>query len=162
MSRNLDVGGQDVTRTLHEGLNVTLERAEALKKSTEDFLNTPESAMIFPSLEMIASESQRMLESFVAKYPERRCQGVVLSGGTAQMMGLAEYYTRMIGLPVSIGNPWSRIAYDESVRTDIEKMGTSFSVALGLALAGIDALDQPKETSLKKAFSLKALLNKEL
>jgi type IV pilus assembly protein PilM len=162
MSRNLDVGGKDVTRTLHEGLNVTLERAEALKKSTEDFLNTPESAMIFPSLEMIASESQRMLDSFMAKYPDRICQGVVLSGGTAQMIGLTEYYTKMIGLPVRIGNPWARIAYDENVRSDIEKMGTSFSVALGLALAGIDALDPTKGVSPKKKFSLKALLNKDL
>lgn len=162
MSRNLDVGGKDVTWTLQEGLDVTLERAEVLKKSSKNFLSTPESAMVFPVFEAIGSEAGRMLASYRAKYPEITCQGVVLSGGTAQMVGLPEYYARMLGLPVSIGNPWQRITYDPSATADIKQLGTSFSVALGLALAGIDALVEKKQPFLKKKFSLKELLSKEL
>ena len=42
VSRNLDVGGKDLTRTLSETLDITPERAEVLKKSNKDFLNEPE------------------------------------------------------------------------------------------------------------------------
>lgn len=162
MSRNLDVGGKDVTRTLHEGLDVTFERAETMKKSTQNFLTTPESKMMFPALDMISSEVMRMLQSFQDKYPERVCQGVILSGGTAQMTGLAEYYAQIFGLPVSIGDPWKRISYDASVAPEVSKLGTSFSVALGLALSGIDAIDESKRTDSQKPFSLKELLTKDL
>lgn len=162
MSRNLDVGGKDVTRTLHEGLDVTLERAETMKKSTQNFLTSPESKMMFPALDMISSEVMRMLQSFQDKYPEGVCQGVILSGGTAQMTGLAEYYAQIFGLPVSIGNPWKRISYDASVAPEVSKLGTSFSVALGLALSGIDAIDESKRTDSQKPFSLKELLTKDL
>ncbi len=162
MSRNLNVGGKDVTRTLHEGLDVTIERAEILKKSTQDFLMTPESKMMFPALEMIASEVTRMRQSFQEKYPEGVIKGIVLSGGTAQMTGLVEYYTQIFGLPVSIGDPWKRISYDTGLAPEVQRLGTSFSVALGLALSGIDALDDMKKNSSQKPFSLKELLTKDL
>lgn len=162
MSRNLDVGGKDITRTLHEGLNLTFERAEGLKKSKEDFLNTRESSLIFPSLELIASEGERMIDSFGDKYKEAVCQGAVLSGGSAQMTGLTEYFARMLKLSVTVGNPWERISYDSSRKSDIEKLGTSFSVAIGLALAGVDAIAPKRESLTKKSFSFKELLSKKL
>ena len=103
-----------------------------------------------------------MLQSFQSKYPEDVCQGVILSGGTAQMTGLAEYYAQVFGLPVSIGDPWKRISYDATVAPEVAKLGTSFSVALGLALSGIDAIDETKRSASQKPFSLKELLTKDL
>lgn len=163
VSRNLDAGGRDITRTLHEGLNIAVERAEALKRSDKDFLNIPESAMVFPTLEMIASESQRMLSTYLAKYPDKTCQEMILSGGTAQMTGLIDYYKRVLGLPVRVGDPWQGIEYDADRTEEIKGLGTSFSVALGLALAGIETVTkQEKPLTPKKSFSLKELLNKKL
>lgn len=163
VSRNLDAGGKDVTRTLHESLNIAAERAEALKRSDKDFLNIPESAMVFPTLEMIASESRRMLDAYLAKYPDKKCEEMILSGGTAHMTGLPDYYKRILGLSVRVGDPWQGVQYDAEQAEEIRQLGTSFSVALGLALAGIEALTK-KDTPLtpKKAFSLKELLNKKL
>ncbi len=162
VSRNLDAGGKDITRTLTDGLGITAERAEMLKKSEKDFLNQPESAIVFPALEMIASEAQRMLTAHRTKYPDRECQDIILSGGTAQLKGLMEYYTRFFGLSVRIGNPWQRISYNPSMTEDIQRLGTSFSVALGLALVGVDELTHKKQDIRKKPFSLKTLLTKEL
>jgi type IV pilus assembly protein PilM len=144
VSRNLDIGGKDVTRTLVEGLNITSDRAEILKKSDKDFLNNPESALIFPALQMIQSESERILESYHTKYPDVVCQEVILSGGTAQMAGLVKYYSASMQLPVSIGNPWARVEYDESLSATIRELGTSFTVAIGLALGGLDAAKKKK------------------
>lgn len=162
VSRNLDAGGKDVTRTLTDGLNITPERAEVLKKSGKDFLNQPESALVFPALETIASEAKRMLAGYTTKYPEKQCQGVILSGGTARLAGLTDYYARAFGLPVQIGNPWEHINYDPALAPAIEELGTSFSVALGLALAGIDEGRHEKNSTMKKPFSLKEFLTKKI
>jgi type IV pilus assembly protein PilM len=136
VSRNLDVGGRDVTRTLTEGLNIALERAEALKKSGKDYLNAPESKIIFPSLEAIGGEAGRMIEAFQKKHPEKTIDGIILSGGTALLTGIVEYYSKMLSVPVEIGNPWRQVVYPPELETSVDRMRTSFSVALGLALQG--------------------------
>ena len=100
-----------------------------------------------------------MLEAYKIKYPEKNCEGIILSGGTGQMTGLQEYYAKIFELPVTLGNPWQRI--ESNPKDDLAaKSGTSFSVALGLALVGIDALT--KKDPMKKKFSLKALLTKKM
>jgi len=159
MTRNLDAGGKEITRSLCEGLNITPERAESLKKSNKDFLNFPESALVFPTLQMVSSEGLRMLEAYKIKNPEKKCSGVVLSGGAGQMSGLQTYYSKIFNLPVEQGNPWQRITYDPK-KSPVETLGASFSVALGLALVGIDALT--KKDPMKKKFSLKKLLAKKI
>lgn len=145
VSRNLDVGGRDITRTLMEGLSITQERAESLKKSGKDFLNAPESALVFPVLQMVASEGKRMLDAYGAKHPGITCDAVLLSGGTGQFTGLSEYLSKAFALPVRVGDPWERVSYDEKLRPMIESLGTSFSVALGLALSGVEAELEKKD-----------------
>ena len=161
VSRNLDAGGKDITRTLTDGLGITHERAETLKKSEKDFLNQRESALVFPTLEMIASEGKRMLSAYREHYPDKQCQEIILSGGTAGLTGLTEYYGKTFGLTVRIGNPWETISYDANRAEDIEQLGTSFSVALGLALVGIHEKEHKHQT-IKKPFSLKTFLSKKL
>lgn len=157
VSRNLDAGGKDITRTLTDGLGITAERADVLKKSDKDFLNQAESKLVFPALEMIANEGKRMLSMYQTKYPERTCEGVVLSGGTAQLTGLTTYYERLFGLPVRVGDPWKRISVPASAEEDVKRLGTSFSVALGLALAGIDEMTEKSKESFVKSLSIASL-----
>ena len=157
VSRNLDAGGKDITRTLTDGLGITAERADTLKRSDKDFLNQAESKLVFPALEMIANEGKRMLSMYQGKYPERTCEGVVLSGGTAQLTGLTTYYERLFGLPVRVGDPWKRVTVPPMADADIKRLGTSFSVALGLALAGIDDMNQKSNESFTKSWSLASL-----
>ncbi len=139
-SRNLDVGGRDVTRTIMESLDITQERAEALKKSGKDFLNNPESALMFPSLDMISGEAMRMISAHKARHPDDHLEEIVLSGGTSKMVGLKERYAQSIGVPVSIGNPWEHIEYPPELAPAIGRLGGEFSVALGLALSGADGV----------------------
>ena len=147
VSRNLDVGGKDITKTLVESLGITYERADALKKSGKDFLNNPESKLLFPALQMIGNEAKRMLGAYQSKHPEARCESVVLSGGSGQFAGLTEYFSKYLDLPVRLGNPWERIQYDHKLSESVDRMGTSFSVAIGLALSGVDAVLEKKQKS---------------
>ncbi len=162
VSRNLDVGGKDLTRTLTETLDITAERAEVLKKSNKDFLNEPEARIIFPPLEGIIDEGKRMIAGHQERYPEFTCREVVLSGGSAALTGLTVYLEKAFGRPVRKGNPWGRIQYDPKYKDDIEELGTSFSVAIGLALSGIDSVEATSQTHYKKPSALKEFFSKKL
>jgi len=105
-----------------------------------------------------------MLASYQMKHPEAKCEKVFLSGGTAHFTGIVEYYSGLLSLPVAIGDPWRNIQYDPSLKPKIEEFGTSFSVAIGLALAGTDTLLKAKKDigiPEKKKFSLKEFLTKK-
>jgi type IV pilus assembly protein PilM len=160
VSRNLDVGGKELTRTLSETLDITPERAEVLKKSNKDFLNEPEAKIIFPTIEMTIEEGRRMIVAHQERYPELECREIVLSGGSASLTGLPLYLEKSLGKSVRKGNPWGRIVFDPKYKDDIEELGTSFSVAIGLAFSGFDSKETPS-TGHKKKSSLKELLNKK-
>ncbi|MEI9966223.1 MAG: pilus assembly protein PilM [Candidatus Moraniibacteriota bacterium] len=75
VSRNVDTGGKDLTRTIMESQSIAQDRAEALKKSTKDFLNSPESATIFPSLNTIFGEARAHARQVTVKSIPRRPAG---------------------------------------------------------------------------------------
>lgn len=136
MSRNIDAGGRDITRTLSESLNISLDRAETLKKSNKDFLNSRETAVIFPAIEMIVNEAVRMIESWKSKRPDSRFDSAILSGGTARMAGISQYFSSRLGIPSVLGDPWRNVVCPQALQPAIDRMGSSFAVALGLALYG--------------------------
>ncbi len=139
INRNLNAGGHEVTTTIFEALNVSWERANAIKSGDKDFLNNKESVIMFPSLELIVNESRRMLAAYTEKHTGAQIDHVILSGGTSKMTGLVEYFSRALNMPIEIGNPWQRIAYDKKFEQVVSKLDASYSVAVGLALAGVEA-----------------------
>ena len=138
VNRNIDAGGNEITTAISDSMSISRQRAEIFKKGDKDLINSKESALVIPVLELIASESKRILNAYREKNKDLRIDGVFLSGGTSKMKGLEEYLTRSLGLPVTMGNPWRRISADENAKPLIKQLGASFSVALGLALRGME------------------------
>lgn len=138
MNRNVDVGGNDVTRTIMEGMNIVFDRAEALKKE-RDFFHQNEIPLSFPSIEIILAEAKRMISAFDRQESSPvPIDSVILSGGTAQLPGFAVYCQETLGIPVEMGDPWKHLRYDTNKLTESGKreLGGSLSIALGLALRG--------------------------
>jgi len=138
VNRNIDAGGSEITSSISDSMAVSRQRAETFKKGDKDIINGTESVLIIPVLELIVGESKRILDAYKLKNKDVRIDGIFLSGGTSKMKGLEEYFTRHLGQPVTIGNPWRRVSSDDKVVPLIEKLGVSFSVALGLALRGVE------------------------
>jgi type IV pilus assembly protein PilM len=139
VNRNLNSGGNEITSTISESLNISWERAETLKKGNRDFFNSRESALVFPALEIITGEVVRILKAYSSKHPGKNLDRIILSGGTAKMKGLDTYLNKLLQIPVSVGDPWKSIAYEERLAPAISRFGTSYSAAIGLALGGVDA-----------------------
>ena len=138
VNRNIDAGGNEITTAISDSMNISKQRAEIFKKSEKDLLNSKESYLVIPVLEFIANESKRILNSYKMKNKDMRIDGILLSGGTSKMKGLQEYFTRALETNVTSGNPWRHIAAEGDVAALIKNLGVSFSVAVGLALRGVE------------------------
>lgn len=145
VNRNIEGGGNEVTRSIAESLNISKQRAEELKKENKDLLNSREMSLVIPVLDMIANESLRIVNAYRAKRGENsRIDSVILSGGSSKLKGIEQYFSQKIGIQTRTGNPWSKVICDEKIDPFVEKMGTSFSVALGLAFRGIEEIKNKK------------------
>ncbi|MBP7811437.1 MAG: type IV pilus assembly protein PilM [Candidatus Moranbacteria bacterium] len=145
LSRNIDTGGKDITRTLSDTIEVVRSRAEELKKSGKDFLNQPESAVVFPTLQVIITETKRIIASHEEKHPGSKVTEIILSGGSSRLAGVVEYFSSIFDLPVDIGHPWSKIQSTEKQQAMIHNTDTSFAVAIGLALGGAEIIMNAKK-----------------
>ena len=62
---------------------------------------------------------------------------VVLAGGTAKLPGVVIYLAEALGLEVQVGNPWDGIGLPPNISKKLIEEGTSYSIAVGLALKPI-------------------------
>lgn len=136
-NRNIDSGGNDLTRTIATSMNIDEERAEDLKISGKNFFSK-ESSINFPSLEMIIGETTRLIDASVKKQQIDKIDSIILSGGSGKLTGLTEYLGSTLGINAIIGNPLGRVGYDRRLQPVIEKIQTNFSVCIGLALRGAE------------------------
>ena len=133
VSRSVDIGGADITNVIMQSLNISRERAVILKEGGENFF-TGATRVGFPSLNYVASEITRVLDTQKSDVIE----SLILCGGGSLLTGLPEFLGQLTNLPVTIGNPLSRVVYDENMSGDIKELGGAFAVAIGLALRDIE------------------------
>lgn len=138
VNRNIDAGGNEITNAICDSMSISRQRAEIFKKGDKDFLNTTESALVIPVLELISGESLRIINAFREKNKDFKLSQVILSGGTAKMKGIDQYFSRSLSIPAVVSDPWKKVSYDPAASSLIEELGTSFTVALGLALRGVE------------------------
>jgi type IV pilus assembly protein PilM len=132
-NRNIDAGGADITRAIAKGMGISEERADDFKISGKNFFSV-DSSLRFPALDTISSEVSRILEVSSRNRSNYRLDSIILSGGTAGLVGLAEYFQAKFNTKTVIGNPFGRITYDDKLEPLVEKMKNEFSVCIGLAL----------------------------
>lgn len=133
VSRSVDIGGADITNAIMQSMNITRERAIALKEGGDNFF-TGATRVAFSSLNFIANEATRVLESQKSDVVE----SLVLCGGGAGLVGLPEYLANATGLKVTMANPLSHVVYDEKNSGKIKNLRASFAVAIGLALRPLE------------------------
>jgi type IV pilus assembly protein PilM len=136
-SRNVDAGGFDITKTISNSLQIDEERVERMKISGENFFDS-KLAINLPTLEIIIGEIKKVLYNYYKSEDNSRLNGIILSGGTAGLKGIENYFSNALKIKTFIGNPLSRISYDYKLDPVLNKNKTQFSVALGLALRGAE------------------------
>ena len=110
-SSQSDFAGSTLTRAVASGLGVNNRRAEDLKKQ-RGLLNVgigaeqELSTLMKPTLDVIINEVKRVMENYRNTY-HQEVKEVVLTGGGAQLLGLEDYFTKELSLPVKKANPFA-------------------------------------------------------
>ncbi len=138
--RDVSVGGNQYTDILQKELQLNFQEAEDLKLGRT---GGGEAEMVQPLLEsitdMLIMEVQKTFDFFRETYPNETITRVLISGGTSQMLGLAERIQETFGYPTEVLNPFKSITVGPKVNAaKVRSLGPALTVAVGLALRGFN------------------------
>lgn len=138
LNRGIDTGGEFITKTIMNSLNVNQDRAEQFKRdfglSNGGYKNVPD--VIQKSLNSIINEIKYVFELY-EKQGDNRIDKIILTGGSAFLPNLPEYLSNLLNLQVIIGDPWDRIIYPLDLKPILQEIGPRMGAAIGLAMRDI-------------------------
>jgi type IV pilus assembly protein PilM len=139
--RDIAFGGNQFTDLIQKELNLKYEKAEALKKGRQVESVSP--AAVKPVLNLILNELKteirKTFEFYRSNTTEGRIDNILLSGGTANMDSIIDFFSQEFDIPVEIVNPFNNIEINEK-KFDldfIKDMAPVFNVAMGLSLRAV-------------------------
>lgn len=132
LSKNIGVGGDTITTSVAQSLNVSFVRAEQFKKDfglSSQGQQLPQ--VMRPILDVVKNEAAQLISLYESRGD--RIGKILLSGAGSKIPSLSQYFSSL-GKPVVMANPWSRVIYPDKLRPVIEPLGLNLAVATGLAM----------------------------
>ena len=132
-TRNIQLGGDDITKVLSEALSIDLKGAEAIK------INPAAKAGLVkektqPILHNIVDEI-RLSFSYFENQSGKNIGRAYLAGGSSRMAGLYDIFTEGLGVAAVTWDPAERIEIDTGADAQlIASIKDQLGVAIGLAL----------------------------
>lgn len=140
INRSIDLGGQTITRTIANSLNVDLERAEQFKRDFGLASASEGNKQIPKRIEFIVSSIVNEIRYVLNLYQNQNqtnIEKVILSGGSSFLPNLAPYLSQTLNMEVFIGDPWAKIMYPTELRPILAEIGPRLAVSIGLAMREI-------------------------
>lgn len=137
INRSIDVGGNTMTKSIAQSLNIDLDRAEQFKR---DFgLSTAQqgTTQIPKTIEFVLSSIVNEIRFVLNLYRNQNAgplQHIVLSGGSAFLLNLPEFLEKSVSIKTFVGDPWARVVYPVELKPALQEIGPRFAVATGLAM----------------------------
>lgn len=145
VTRSVDMGGAALTRAMAKALSLDIKAAEEMKcdiKSVSSIYPGEGLPKIFEaSMAPMVTELQYSTSLYTGQNAggeEKSVEKIILTGGTAALPALADYFSRQLNMKVYVGDPWARVAYPDDLRPVLDEIGTRFSVAVGLAMSEME------------------------
>lgn len=139
LNRSIDVGGLTITKAIASSLNVSEDRAEQFKRDFGLVLGEAKRGIpktIEASLHPIINEIKYVFDLYRGQ-SSKGIEKILLSGGSAFLPNLTDYFLSLFSVPVYIGNPWERLVYPDELRSILDQIGNRMAVAIGLAMRDI-------------------------
>lgn len=135
VSHSYEVGGFEITKSIARSLNVSLEKAEELKKKfglkevDENVINYAMKSLV----DMMAFETRKTITNY-EEAKNQKISRILLVGGLTNMPNFANYFQQKLGREVSIGNALARVVYPQTLSSVMQELSSTFAVATGLAM----------------------------
>ena len=149
-TRNITIGGNDITNAISKSLNIPFEEAEKLKRKTEIILtpknekeekseidgNVPKPDNIIRKvLNEILREARKSLSYYKTQSQKVKYNKIIVCGGSAGIDNIESLLNEQFKIPVIIGDPLKGLKINERVFDikKINKLKTSLATVIGLA-----------------------------
>ena len=136
ISHSIGTGSQDITRAIAISGNLSIARAEALKKEEgiggSDTLGSPE--LVFSR---IFGEVRRVLVQYETEH-KKSVTAIIFTGGGGVTKELGVYAKNTFSIDVRVADPFIKTEAPAFMRPVLEEIGPEFAVAVGLALRKLE------------------------
>jgi type IV pilus assembly protein PilM len=137
-TRDIPIGGHQITDRIREQLGVAYDEAETIKLGQiSEQIPTEEIEETFVNVVgNWVTEFKRAIDFYYSNYPGNNIEKIYLSGGSCRVPGLCQLFRENTDIEVEIFNPFTRIDFDPKVFDSayVEYIGPQMAISLGLAL----------------------------
>lgn len=138
LSHSIGTGSQDITRAIAISGNVSIAKAEVLKKEEgiggSDTLGSPE--LVFSR---IFSEVRRVLMQYEIEH-KKSVTTIIFTGGGGVTKELGAYAKKTFSIDVHVADPFIKTEAPAFMRPVLEEIGPEFAVAVGLAMRKLEEI----------------------
>lgn len=137
INRSIDVGGNTMTKSIAQSLNVDHDRAEQFKRDFGIASNQGGVSQVPKTIEFVISSIVNEIRFVLNLYRSQGSgpiQRIILSGGSSYLVNLPAYLEKTLSIKTFIGDPWARVVYPVELKPALDEAGPRFSVAIGLAM----------------------------
>jgi type IV pilus assembly protein PilM len=136
-SRSIPLAGEAFTRAVSQGLGLTPLQAEEYKKTyglTASQLEGKVKGALDPVLRMVVDEIKKAVSFYESEQKGDAPTAIEVSGGGSGMPQIITALTEMLGIEVSIANPFDKVRLDPDSARKLAPYAPLYSVAVGLAM----------------------------
>ncbi|KKP32968.1 MAG: hypothetical protein A2312_02395 [Candidatus Staskawiczbacteria bacterium RIFOXYB2_FULL_32_9] len=136
-SYSFNFAGGQLTYAIASSLGLANDKAEQLKNEKGLIsLDKEITKTLYYLIDPLLLEIKNISNEFFLR-EQKQVEEIYLTGGTANLPGLKEYFQESLGKKVVLPNCFSDFLYPPILEENLKKMGPGFSVAVGVALGGL-------------------------
>ncbi|MFA6050639.1 MAG: type IV pilus assembly protein PilM [Candidatus Paceibacterota bacterium] len=142
-SHIINKGSQDITISISKGLQVTIEKAEKIKRNLGEGSTADQKSIydiISLTIDYIFSEVGSLMVAYQKKH-NKSISKMYLTGGGVAMKGFFDLARSRFETEVVLGNPFSKVEAPAFLADILKQAGLDFAVAVGIALRKLQELD---------------------
>lgn len=136
LTRSIPTGVDSILKAATQNLNIEAAQAEQFVFKfglSKDKLEGQIYHAIIGTIDLLASEIDKSIKFFMARYPQAKLDRIVMTGGASILPEFPLYIANKFGISVEIGNAWRNVAFDAVRQNELLAVSNHFGVAVGLA-----------------------------
>ncbi len=145
---SIPFSSQGITDLIASHIGISHEEADKIKISqgiehSSAGKTNPVVALLRPLLENLSTEIERTID-FYRTFPDNGAEikKVIISGGSANLKGLAAYLATKLAYEVVLGNPWINLNLGKNLPIISRSDSIRYTTAIGLAMRGMSYGDK--------------------
>jgi len=138
-SYSFNFNSSQLSRVVASTLNIDPQKAEDIKNAEGLLYQRRDIAKtLYLLIDPLLIEVKSVCAEFF-QMEKKQIDEIYLTGGTAKLQGLKEYFSESLKKPVYLPNCFSDFVYPPILEETLRTMAPSFSAAVGVALGGLES-----------------------